>query len=236
MTKPTVSDERLAEMVGAGMPCVPIMAGEVAQVVQELRQRRAQEKPDPHALERKRRAAGPSSIGWPFQDPLAKYKEPTQPPTPASGEQLEVVRDLLSDICRHWDDPAYIELLTGVEIPEALRALDAAQNAITAANERAERLETEIAEYQLSFDLHWAASMRAIKLWQGRNPGNDRKWPDAAALELWLMEAVTDAEALNITLSEALIEIECHAAARPAIRNIATAALAALPAKQGGQS
>ncbi|MAN77829.1 MAG: hypothetical protein CML24_11700 [Rhizobiales bacterium] len=43
MTKPTVSDERLAEMVGAGMPCVPIMAGEVAQVVQELRQRRAQQ-------------------------------------------------------------------------------------------------------------------------------------------------------------------------------------------------
>lgn len=33
----TISDERLAEMVGAGVPCVPAQPGEIAAVVQELR-------------------------------------------------------------------------------------------------------------------------------------------------------------------------------------------------------
>lgn len=32
-----ISDERLAEMVGAGVPCVPAQPGEIAAVVQELR-------------------------------------------------------------------------------------------------------------------------------------------------------------------------------------------------------
>ena len=36
----TLSDERLAEMVGAGVPCVPAQPGEIAAVVQELRHRR----------------------------------------------------------------------------------------------------------------------------------------------------------------------------------------------------
>lgn len=33
----TITDERLAEMVGAGVPCVPAQPGEIAAVVQELR-------------------------------------------------------------------------------------------------------------------------------------------------------------------------------------------------------
>lgn len=37
----TISDERLAEMVGAGVPCVPAHPGEIAAVVQELRKARA---------------------------------------------------------------------------------------------------------------------------------------------------------------------------------------------------
>lgn len=39
MTK--ITDERLAEMVGAGVPCVPAQPGEIAAVVQELRAIRA---------------------------------------------------------------------------------------------------------------------------------------------------------------------------------------------------
>lgn len=38
---PPISDERLAEIVGAGVPCVPIEPWEVAHVVQELRSLRA---------------------------------------------------------------------------------------------------------------------------------------------------------------------------------------------------
>lgn len=37
----TISDARLAEMVGAGVPCVPAQPGEIAAVVQELRKARA---------------------------------------------------------------------------------------------------------------------------------------------------------------------------------------------------
>lgn len=36
-----ITDERLAEMVGAGVPCVPAQPGEIAAVVQELRALRA---------------------------------------------------------------------------------------------------------------------------------------------------------------------------------------------------
>lgn len=32
-----ITDERLAEMVGAGVPCVPAQPGEIAALVQELR-------------------------------------------------------------------------------------------------------------------------------------------------------------------------------------------------------
>lgn len=39
MTK--ITDERLAEMVGAGVPCVPAQPGEIAAVVQELRSLRS---------------------------------------------------------------------------------------------------------------------------------------------------------------------------------------------------
>lgn len=37
----TISDERLAEMVGAGVPCLPAQPGEIAAVVQEIRALRA---------------------------------------------------------------------------------------------------------------------------------------------------------------------------------------------------
>lgn len=37
----TISDERLSEMVGAGVPCVPAQPGEIAAVVQELRSLRS---------------------------------------------------------------------------------------------------------------------------------------------------------------------------------------------------
>lgn len=37
----TITDTRLAEMVGAGVPCVPAQPGEIAAVVQELRRLRA---------------------------------------------------------------------------------------------------------------------------------------------------------------------------------------------------
>lgn len=37
----TITDARLAEMVGAGVPCVPAQPGEIAAVVQELRRLRA---------------------------------------------------------------------------------------------------------------------------------------------------------------------------------------------------
>lgn len=46
----------------------------------------------------------------------------------------------------------------------------------------------EIEKYDRSFDIRWEADMRAIKLWQEANPGNDLMWPDHADLCVWLME------------------------------------------------
>src|SRR5690606_35211446 len=51
-----------------------------------------------------------------------------------------------------------------------------------------ERLQRERDELQQSFDLHWRASMRAIKRWQEAHPGSDLTWPDHADLVVWLLE------------------------------------------------
>src|SRR5690606_40771852 len=51
-----------------------------------------------------------------------------------------------------------------------------------------ERLQRELDELQQSFDLHWRASMRAIKRWQEAHPGSDLTWPDHADLVVWLLE------------------------------------------------
>jgi hypothetical protein len=47
---------------------------------------------------------------------------------------------------------------------------------------------TRAAELQRTFDLRWAADMRAIKRWQEAHPGNDLVWPDRADLVVWLLE------------------------------------------------
>jgi hypothetical protein len=43
-------------------------------------------------------------------------------------------------------------------------------------------------DLQRTFDLRWAADMRAIKRWQEAHPGNDLVWPDRADLVVWLLE------------------------------------------------
>lgn len=43
-------------------------------------------------------------------------------------------------------------------------------------------------ELQATFDLRWAADMRAIKRWQEAHPGNELTWPDHADLVVWLLE------------------------------------------------
>lgn len=56
---------------------------------------------------------------------------------------------------------------------------------------RAVDAENELAELRRSFDLRYAADMRAIKMWQERSnaePGDDMVWPDHADLCVWLLE------------------------------------------------
>jgi hypothetical protein len=47
----------------------------------------------------------------------------------------------------------------------------------------------EVADMQASFDLRWAADMRAIKRWQTQT-GRDLTWPDHADLVVWLLAEV----------------------------------------------
>jgi hypothetical protein len=48
----------------------------------------------------------------------------------------------------------------------------------------------EIADKQRTFDLLWAAQMRAIERWQAAHPGNEMVWPDHAMLVEWLLEEI----------------------------------------------
>ena len=60
------------------------------------------------------------------------------------------------------------------------------------------RLELEVLEHEQLFSLQWKADMRAIKMWQEANPGNDLVWPDSAKLSVWLLERLDAArEALR---------------------------------------
>ncbi len=47
-------------------------------------------------------------------------------------------------------------------------------------------------EIQHVLDLQWNADMRAIKLWQEANPGNDHVWPDRGKLMLWLLTQIDE--------------------------------------------
>ena len=54
------------------------------------------------------------------------------------------------------------------------------------------QLETELADMKATFDLRWNADMRARKMWQNANPGNELTWPDHADLVVWLMEQLAE--------------------------------------------
>lgn len=77
------------------------------------------------------------------------------------------------------------------DILHAIREMHIAFGA-ACAFEAAAELEAAIAradELEATFELINAAQMRAIKMWQDANPGNDLVWPDGAELTLWLMDA-----------------------------------------------
>ena len=51
-----------------------------------------------------------------------------------------------------------------------------------------ERLQADLDDTNRIFEMHWDCSMRAIRMWQAANPGNDLVWPDAADLLVWLLD------------------------------------------------
>ncbi len=56
-------------------------------------------------------------------------------------------------------------------------------------------------DLQRTFDRMWDADMRAIKLWQAANPGNDHVWPDRSKLTLWLLDQITAFRAALATIA-----------------------------------
>lgn len=135
-------------------------------------------------------------------------------PTPGPWRVLEIISVLGSDmgfrsvattddtiICDLRDRPSGDAHLIAACDPDTIRELLAERDALRA--ERDELLaalriaQRERDELQQSFDLHWRASMRAIKRWQEAHPGSDLTWPDHADLVVWLLEqldAARDAE------------------------------------------
>lgn len=47
---------------------------------------------------------------------------------------------------------------------------------------------SDAAELQQTFDLQWAADMRAVKMWREAHPGNELVLPDRANMVVWLLE------------------------------------------------
>lgn len=53
----------------------------------------------------------------------------------------------------------------------------------------------ELDELRATFDLHWDAEQRGIKLWQEAT-GRDLTWPDTAHFTVWLIDRLERAEAV----------------------------------------
>lgn len=71
----------------------------------------------------------------------------------------------------------------------------------------AKKLEAEIErlrEYEASFQMHWDADQKGIKLWQEAHPGSDLTWPDHAEMVAWMLGEI---ERLREDLSYAKQEL-----------------------------
>ncbi len=65
----------------------------------------------------------------------------------------------------------------------------------------------QVAEIQATFDLRWAADMRAIKRWQAAT-GRTLTWPDHSDLCVWLLQELDIAEEYRQKIEEALAGLE----------------------------
>lgn len=72
--------------------------------------------------------------------------------------------------------------------PEANFTFDEVQTMVGEYMDQVQPVDPDEKEMQHTFELRWAADMRAIKRWQAAHPGNDLVWPDHADLVVWLME------------------------------------------------
>ncbi len=59
---------------------------------------------------------------------------------------------------------------------------------MTVEQARMKELEEENAELNRSFELRWAADMRAIARWREAHPGKELVMPDHVDLCVWLLE------------------------------------------------
>ena len=57
-------------------------------------------------------------------------------------------------------------------------------------------VQAERDQLQATFEMTWAADMRAIKRWQQAHPGMELVWPDRTALVGWLLEQLEGAKPL----------------------------------------
>ena len=97
-------------------------------------------------------------------------------------------------ICGGEDAPGYADSLPLADI------LGVAANNLSSwreASDRAARLQEEVEDLQRTFDLQWAADMRATKRWRDAGEGRDLTLPDRADLVVFLLEKLEDAEAVR---------------------------------------
>jgi hypothetical protein len=94
--------------------------------------------------------------------------------------------------CAEADSPTYIltdiQKQLGKNHSELIHYVSQCQMLISTQQSEIKRLGLELGEMEMTFDLRYAADMRAINRWENEHPGTSRMWPDHADLVIWLME------------------------------------------------
>ena len=91
----------------------------------------------------------------------------------------------------------------GLMAMKKVRIVDAFEVCLKNKDRNYDALEADRDELQGTFDLSWAADMRAIKQWQAAT-GKDMQWPDRAKMILWLLERDVEQTKTISRLREAL--------------------------------
>lgn len=119
----------------------------------------------------------PSGRTSPWSERIRRFFHRADPPAPRPAW---IDGNSRTAIARELQDVANRLRRAPIPLADLIPLLQRAADALLQSGE-------DIAELEQTFELRWAADMRAIERWQAAHPGNDLRWPDHADLVVWLL-------------------------------------------------